>query len=259
MAKKIEQPKSKSCGTKNSSSENLQSSAPQAGRWWGDKFTSSKLFIIFSIVIAYLLIIGILPFLPFLPFFDSSFSFNKIATAFGTGSFFIITGELFRSIYEKYIPNLKEKESKSKLKNILLFIINILLFLVLIIGFFFIIIGFFSIPVVLLYGPMYNVLYKFQSLLTIFSFFMSIIVVISNKHVVSLFVVVVFLVLLPLYIEAKKLTGEVEILKTVKVGGTLTANTDKLGGSGEIFYQWNKDGNAITDKNSSTYIVQGRR
>jgi hypothetical protein len=57
------------------------------------------------------------------------------------------------------------------------------------------------------------------------------------------------------------LSGTVSIIGTAQVGGTLTANTDSLGGSGTISYQWKRastNGGTITNigTNSSTYIVQ---
>ncbi|MCL2764125.1 MAG: cadherin-like beta sandwich domain-containing protein [Treponema sp.] len=52
------------------------------------------------------------------------------------------------------------------------------------------------------------------------------------------------------------LTGTVSINGTVMIGSTLTANTSSLGGSGTIFYQWNRSGIAINDANNQTYIVQ---
>jgi len=51
------------------------------------------------------------------------------------------------------------------------------------------------------------------------------------------------------------LTGTVSISQTAQVGQTLTANTNNLGGSGIITYQWRR-GNIDIGTNSSTYIVQ---
>ena len=58
------------------------------------------------------------------------------------------------------------------------------------------------------------------------------------------------------------LTGTVSIeitkgtvLFSAKAGDTLTANTDNLGGSGTISYQWKRNGTDI-GTNSSTYTVQ---
>ena len=51
------------------------------------------------------------------------------------------------------------------------------------------------------------------------------------------------------------LTGTVIITGTAQVGQTLTANTDDLGGSGTISYQW-LSGTTNVGTNSSTYIVQ---
>jgi len=51
------------------------------------------------------------------------------------------------------------------------------------------------------------------------------------------------------------LTGTVTIEGTPRVGQTLTANTDALGGSGMITYEWKRGGNKIgTD--ARTYVVQ---
>lgn len=52
------------------------------------------------------------------------------------------------------------------------------------------------------------------------------------------------------------LTGSVSITGTAQVGQTLTANTSKLGGSGNISYQWKRNGNTNIGTNSSTYVVQ---
>ena len=51
------------------------------------------------------------------------------------------------------------------------------------------------------------------------------------------------------------LTGTVSITGTAKVGETLTANTDALGGSGAITYQWRR-GTANTGTDSNTYVIQ---
>jgi len=52
------------------------------------------------------------------------------------------------------------------------------------------------------------------------------------------------------------LTGTVTITGTAVIGQTLTANTNNLGGSGTISYQWNRSGVVINGANNSTYIVQ---
>jgi hypothetical protein len=51
------------------------------------------------------------------------------------------------------------------------------------------------------------------------------------------------------------LTGTVSITGTARIGQTLTASTN-LGGSGEISYQWKRNGNYIYGANSSTYVLQ---
>ena len=55
--------------------------------------------------------------------------------------------------------------------------------------------------------------------------------------------------------ELPALTGTVSISGVAEVGQTLTANTDSLGGSGTISYQWKRGTNNI-GTNSSTYVVQ---
>jgi formylglycine-generating enzyme required for sulfatase activity len=57
-------------------------------------------------------------------------------------------------------------------------------------------------------------------------------------------------------VKPPALTGTVSISGTVAVGRTLTVNTDSLGGSGTIFYQWNRDGTAILYETRSTYTVR---
>jgi len=54
--------------------------------------------------------------------------------------------------------------------------------------------------------------------------------------------------------EPPALTGTITISGTAQVGETLTANTDSLGGSGTIFYQWKRGGTEIGTNNS--YTVQ---
>jgi len=51
------------------------------------------------------------------------------------------------------------------------------------------------------------------------------------------------------------LTGTVTISGEIEVGQTLTANTDALGGSGLITYQWRR-GTTNVGTNSSTYMIQ---
>ena len=50
------------------------------------------------------------------------------------------------------------------------------------------------------------------------------------------------------------LTGTVSITGTTELGQTLTANTDSLGGTGTISYQWRRRG-YIIGTNSSTYVL----
>ena len=52
------------------------------------------------------------------------------------------------------------------------------------------------------------------------------------------------------------LTGTVSITGTAKVGQTLTANTASIGGSGDISYQWKRNGTAISGATGSTYTLQ---
>jgi len=53
------------------------------------------------------------------------------------------------------------------------------------------------------------------------------------------------------------LTGTVSITGIAQVGQTITANTNNLGGYyGTIYYQWNKDGIAISEATGSTYTIQ---
>jgi predicted RecA/RadA family phage recombinase len=58
-----------------------------------------------------------------------------------------------------------------------------------------------------------------------------------------------------------KLTGTVSISGTVKTGETLTADTDSLGGDGDISYQWKRVGTGVAAVNvgedSETYVIQG--
>jgi len=51
------------------------------------------------------------------------------------------------------------------------------------------------------------------------------------------------------------LTGIVNIIGTANIGQTLTANTDKLNGTGTITYQWKSNGINV-GTNSSTYLVR---
>ena len=52
------------------------------------------------------------------------------------------------------------------------------------------------------------------------------------------------------------LTGKVNIDGQAYAGYTLTANTNALGGSGTISFQWRLDGKDISGANNKTYIVQ---
>jgi hypothetical protein len=52
------------------------------------------------------------------------------------------------------------------------------------------------------------------------------------------------------------LTGSVSINGTAQVGQTLTANTNALGGSGTISYQWRRGENNINGATGSAYIAQ---
>ena len=52
------------------------------------------------------------------------------------------------------------------------------------------------------------------------------------------------------------LTGSVSITGVAVVGETLTANTNALGGSGTIFYQWKRNGNNINGATESTYTLR---
>ena len=71
---------------------------------------------------------------------------------------------------------------------------------------------------------------------------------------------------LPISPDLTALTGTVNIIGTAQVGQTLIANTGNLGGSGTIFYQWDRVttdfwGNTYTyyhgiETDSSTYTVQ---
>jgi hypothetical protein len=53
-----------------------------------------------------------------------------------------------------------------------------------------------------------------------------------------------------------ELTGNITITETAQVGQTLTANTNNLGGSGAITFQWMRSGTTTIGTNSSTYTVQ---
>jgi len=56
-------------------------------------------------------------------------------------------------------------------------------------------------------------------------------------------------------IPALQLTGTVSIIGTTRIGRTLTANTENLGGIGSISFQWMR-GTTNIGTNSSTYTVQ---
>jgi hypothetical protein len=56
--------------------------------------------------------------------------------------------------------------------------------------------------------------------------------------------------------ELPTLTGTISISGTAQVGQTLTANTNSLGGSGTIAYQWKRGTTPIEDSDSSVYTVQ---
>ena len=55
--------------------------------------------------------------------------------------------------------------------------------------------------------------------------------------------------------EPPALTGTVSISGHAQVGQTLTAETDNLGGSGTISYEWRRDGTTVIG-NGSTYTIQ---
>jgi len=70
-----------------------------------------------------------------------------------------------------------------------------------------------------------------------------------------------FFILICIFIAAcdepkPRLTGKVSIDGNAYAGQTLTANTDGLGGSGAISYQWKLDGNDLNGAKQKTYVVQ---
>jgi len=56
--------------------------------------------------------------------------------------------------------------------------------------------------------------------------------------------------------ELSQLTGAVSIAGTAQVEQTLTADTGRLDGSGEISYQWKRNGTAKIGGGSSSYVIE---
>jgi len=165
------------------------------------------------------------------------FELKHIETAFSTGIFLIV-------FVEQLIKN----------KNIDARLISLPIIIGIIIGS--IVITFLTIII----PPIYKFLYKFQFLLIIISILCPIILKGKNilkgkklpQYITWIIILITVFALVFLYNRARKLNGEVVISETERVGETLIANTDKLGGSGDIFYQWKREDMNV-GKDKKTY------